>query len=176
MDTKDIEYEEFIKKAKYWADKIGAKKIADRYPCAPTHIYQVINGDKNAGRVVQLKFAKACGFNTIAAFIGDGYEDDKPTSQLEEKIQDLEEKNELLKDIIEAQKQLKAKAIEEKETARQCYKKAEEIISHLITMADILEGWVRKFNLPCELPWITNNKLKESIDAAHEIIKTGTGD
>ncbi len=77
IDT-DIEYERFIKAAKYHAKNKSAGEIAYNYGCSVEYIYMIVNGKKNAGRSTQLKFAKACGFETVISFIESG----SPKTQL----------------------------------------------------------------------------------------------
>ena len=69
MIDNDIEYERFINAAKYHAKNKGAGEIAYKYGCSAEYIYMIVNGKKNAGRSTQLKFAKACGFETVNSFI-----------------------------------------------------------------------------------------------------------
>ena len=69
MDTFDPEYKGFLNAARYHDERLGTEEIADRYGCSTSYIYQVVNGMKEVGRRSQIKFVKACGFNTISDFV-----------------------------------------------------------------------------------------------------------
>jgi hypothetical protein len=69
MKTEDTDIQAFKRAARFYEEKIGVSEIASNYVCTDKYIYMVINGHKEPGRRAQLKFAKACGFDTVAEFI-----------------------------------------------------------------------------------------------------------
>ena len=69
MESYDTEYKDFLAAASYYDKKIGTARLAGKYGCSDKYIYMVVNGHKEAGRKVQLKFARACGFKTVSDFI-----------------------------------------------------------------------------------------------------------
>ena len=69
MKDMDTEYKEFIVALKTAEETLGVAEIAKKYGCTPQYIYQIINESKPAGRRVQLKLAKVCGYKTIGEFI-----------------------------------------------------------------------------------------------------------
>lgn len=106
METYKPENSRFIELARKYADRIGVAEIAKKYKCSTTHIYQIINEDKNAGLKVQTKFAQSCGFATLQDFLN------SEQLHVAEETEQLKRENDLLRDLNEM---LKAENIRLKE-------------------------------------------------------------
>ena len=59
------EYKAFIDTLQGYIDRNSIEEVAEKYKCSPSYIYQILNGQKVAGRKTQLKIANACGCETI---------------------------------------------------------------------------------------------------------------
>lgn len=69
MEQMDPEYKEFIDAAVRAIEFFGIEDVAEKYGCSASFLYQIINGQKSAGRKTQLKLAKACGEKTTSNFL-----------------------------------------------------------------------------------------------------------
>lgn len=68
MEEWDCEYKAFIAALQGYIDKNSIEDVAENYPCSSSYIYQILNGQKVAGRKTQGKIARACGYEAVFDF------------------------------------------------------------------------------------------------------------
>ena len=90
MDYNDTDYKTFIASLRFFEEKDGLSEIASAYKCSESYAYQVLNGQKIIGRKSQIKFARACGFNSVSEFIKATQKPELPSKKYTIEIDDQE--------------------------------------------------------------------------------------